>query len=177
MCRILEKPYKNDIEFMYFLWVLKRMLNHDSDFDFIFFLIGSGSNGKPKIIKMIESALEAYEIQLHSNFFSTEINTLEKPSPFLFELQKSKIAFLSEPNLKKLDNSIVKRYVSCETYRFRGLYEKKERSLQIKTKYLVASNFLPTPKITNDAALWRRIKVILLGKNFQKIQGKMKKRL
>jgi len=123
----------------------------------LFFMVGSGSNGKSVFLNTIANLIGEH------NTCSISLNNL-KNEYYLLNLFGKMVNISTETPKKNFDTDLVKAVVAGDWVTGRGLYEKPTRFKPFAKHYL-AMNELP-PINDNTDGLWRRIYVIDFPKTF-----------
>lgn len=130
----------------------------------IFFLLGTGANGKSKLMDIIEAVMG-------DNVGSVPISALVKsttvgsPTPELVPLLNKRIAFSSEiKGDDSLDDSTIKRLTGNKYLNVRKMRKEFVKSL-VEFKLFVDSNYMPYFKYY-DNAIERRVVIIPFNKTF-----------
>ncbi len=125
----------------------------------VFFLIGSGSNGKSVFINTISSLVGK------ENTSNVSFNLLSDET-YILELYQKMINISGEtPHAKTIDTDVIKAVTAGDWVTGRELY-KPPMKFRPFAKSFLAMNNLPTIKDTSHG-MWRRIWVVTFPKKFE----------
>jgi P4 family phage/plasmid primase-like protien len=147
----------------------KIALDGDSEDSSKFFLadmmVASNSNGKSKLISLIQQALGDYATSVDPNLFTKKTQNAEGASPEKARLKGKRAVFSSEcEDDDKFAMSIVKSMTGNDVMTARGLF-KESIQFHFTAKIFFAVNKLPYVKSTDDAS-WRRLRAVGFGSRF-----------
>lgn len=141
----------------------------DSDDAGKFFLadmtIASNSNGKSKLITLVQKALRDYATSVDPTLFTKKAKDAEGASPEKARLKGKRAVFSSESEEDdKLAMSVLKQFTGNDVITARPLYQSSFQFV-LCSKFIFALNHLPYVKATDDAS-WRRLRVIEFKSKF-----------
>lgn len=139
--------------------ILATFLDSSLPNDKLIIFLGSGSNGMSLVIRLLSLVFGRFSTSLSSNFFTFDEKTVGSANPVLKDLRNQKVAFLSEPNEKRMRSEIIKRLCGNDEITTRSLYSNTMIKFKLRTKFVIAMNSLPSFTRVDDA-LWRRLVII-----------------
>jgi len=122
-------------------------------------MLGTGANGKSKIIEIMQRILG------HDNYSNIELHQFSKPA-YVIELQNKLVNFCSEIDYKnKFSSGVFKRIVTGETLTGDAKF-KDPVKFEPYCKLIFASNDFP---LTNDTTkgYFRRLVILKFNRNFE----------
>jgi P4 family phage/plasmid primase-like protien len=126
--------------------------------DFNFYL-GSGSNGKSKLVELMAKVLGEYKGVVPITLISQKRNTIGSTSSEVYELIGKRYAVIQEPTEGDVINEgIMKEITGGDPIQCRALFQNSVTFIP-QFKLVVCANKLPIIKATDDGT-WRRVKVI-----------------
>lgn len=126
--------------------------------DFNFYL-GSGSNGKSKLVELMARVLGEYKGVVPITLISQKRNSIGSTSSEVYELIGKRYAVIQEPTEGDIINEgIMKEITGGDPIQCRALFQNSVTFIP-QFKLVVCANKLPIIKATDDGT-WRRIKVI-----------------
>jgi P4 family phage/plasmid primase-like protien len=144
-------------------YVLKKMsecLNGDiPNTNFLMFIGDSGANGKSQLLNLMKLTMGEFGEKVEVTLLTRKRNNANEANSEKIKLMHKRFAFLSEPeDGEKINIGLLKELTGSEEIVARGLYQEAV-SFVLEAKLFLACNELPEIK-GEDAALWRRIRVI-----------------
>jgi P4 family phage/plasmid primase-like protien len=144
-------------------YVLKKMsecLNGDiPNTNFLMFIGDSGANGKSQLLNLMKLTMGEFGEKVEVTLLTRKRNNANEANSEKIKLMYKRFAFLSEPeDGEKINIGLLKELTGSEEIVARGLYQEAV-SFVLEAKLFLACNELPEIK-GEDAALWRRIRVI-----------------
>lgn len=162
----LKNILKDSLDF--FILAITNHLIFEIDDHFIFFFIGTGSNGKSVLIYFLSRSFDfMYKNGDINRFYSNSTSNKSSADPELVDFQCKKIISYSEPNPdKKMDINALK-FLSGDSKNIeaRGLYNGEYKKLQLKFMIIFACNEFPKFD-RKDEASDRRIVSIKFSSKF-----------
>ncbi len=126
--------------------------------DFNFYL-GSGSNGKSKLVELMAKVLGEYKGVVPITLISQKRNSIGSTSSEIYELIGKRYAVIQEPSEGDVINEgIMKEITGGDPIQCRALFQNSVTFIP-QFKLVVCANKLPIIKAIDDGT-WRRIKVI-----------------
>ncbi|EQB61937.1 primase [Vairimorpha apis BRL 01] len=163
--QIMCKMFLNEEERIFVYKLMATFLDNSLPNDRLIVFLGSGSNGKSLLMRLLSLVFGRFSTSLASNFFTYEEKSIGWPNPVLRDLRYQKLAFLSEPTGKSLRSEVVKRLCGNDEMTTRSLYSNDIIRFKIRTKFVIAMNTLPS-FTTCDEALLRRLLIISFNTKF-----------
>ncbi|EQB60367.1 phage primase [Vairimorpha apis BRL 01] len=148
--QIMNLLFLNSEEREFMFRLMATFLDNTLPNDKLIILKGSGSNGKSLLLRLLSLVFGQFSTSLVSNFFTYDDNTVGGANPVLRDLKFQKIAFLSEPNGKRMRTEIVKRLCGNDEITARSLYSNDIVRFKLRTKFIIALNALPSFKSVDD---------------------------
>lgn len=122
----------------------------------IFFLEGTGSNGKSLLQKLLSKTLNDYMAIMNTSYIVSKRQGANECSPQLFKTINTRCLMFSEPNKNDvLNEGIIKELTGSDTLSVRTLH-KEPIKYETTFKIFVLTNYLPQIDGTDDA-IWRRV--------------------
>jgi len=157
--RFLKEIFLNDSEKIQFVQeAIGYCLHFDLPVPALFFLVGTGSNGKSVLLNTMVNLFG------EENICNISLNIL-KDQFYRIQLNSKMLNLTSEtPNSKKIETDLIKDVVDGDWVTGRNIFEKPVK-FKPYAKHFFAMNKLPD---LNDYShgMWRRIKVIEFPKTF-----------
>ena len=155
----LEKVFPNPDVREYTIRFLSSCLSGEVREEKFYFWVGSGGNGKSKLVDLIEMALGDYSRSMDVGYLTTKKGSSSSASPELESIKHARFVWMSEP--ERCDTIYVgklKLMSGGDKMTTRGLY--KETS-QFKPQFKIILMCNELPKLGgNDGGIWRRIEVV-----------------
>lgn len=132
----------------------------------MFILYGpEGANGKSTLIDMMAKVLGPFFVQAHKEvFLKIDGGRAGGASPYLAELRGRRMAVFSESEVgDKINESQIKTFTGGDRIKCRPLYKNEIEYMPHFKPFLLTNN---KPLCTTDAALWRRLVMILFNCRF-----------
>ncbi len=143
-------------------YVLKKFsecLNGDIPNTNFLMFVGDGANGKSQLLNLAKLTLGEFGEKVEVTLLTRKRNNANEANSEKIKLLNKRFAFLSEPeDGEKINIGLLKELTGSEEIVARGLYQESV-SFVMEAKLFLACNELPEIK-GEDAALWRRIRVI-----------------
>lgn len=125
----------------------------------LFFLNGGGSNGKSKLVKLIEETLGNYYAKIPLAIIIGKRNGGENASPMIASLKNKRCVVLSEPShTDKLNIGIIKELTGGESISCRKLFSDPFEYVP-QYKIFMLCNYLPEVGELDDGT-WRRLRSV-----------------
>lgn len=122
----------------------------------IFFLEGTGSNGKSLLQKLLSKTLNDYMGTMNTSYIVSKRQEANDCSPQLFKTINTRCLIFSEPNKNDiLNEGVIKELTGNDTLTVRTLH-KEPIKYETTFKIFVLTNYLPQIDGTDDA-IWRRV--------------------
>jgi len=143
----------------YVLKILGLCLTTDTSQQYFFIFTGSGSNGKSKIMSLLENCLGDYHGTASPELITTKREKANQANESLASLEKSRVLIISEAAKKDvIQANLLKVFTGEDTITTRHNYGSQ---MKFKPKFKVLFICNDIPKVTeNGPAVWRRIKII-----------------
>lgn len=131
-----------------------------------YFFIGVGSNGKSKLIKLMELVFGDYQTSLQSTVFTRKRPEAGAANPEIIAIKCRRFIYSAEPDYNEpLNTSRMKQMSGEDMIEARGLYKDQDK-FKVMGKMFMLCNRLPTIS-TMDNGTWRRIRVIPFESRFE----------
>ena len=149
----------------YFLKVLSSCLSGKQWFEKFFVLTGSGSNGKSKLIDLIQNALGNYYHQMNVSALCSRRGPSTGADPELAMLRGRRFVAFQEPSKDEPINvGKLKEWTGGDTIQCRELY-KGPIKFKSQAKWFLICNDIPDVP-SDDDGTWRRLTVINFPSKF-----------
>ncbi len=149
----------------YFLQVLSTCLSGKQYFEKFFVLTGSGSNGKSKLIDLIQSSLGNYYHQMNVSALCSRRGASNAADPELAMLRGRRFVAFQEPSKDEPINvGKLKEWSGGDTIQCRELY-KGPIKFKSQAKWFLICNDIPDIP-SDDDGTWRRLTVINFPSKF-----------
>lgn len=161
---------KKDKQLYYFIRrVLGYILFGRADQQVFFLILGTGSNGKGVLMRILKALLGEYAIAVAPNLLTSAYGgNANSPSPALAALLGARFVICTELNGKKLDAGFVKQYAGGDEITARHGYG-DIFTFKPEGKLVISANYEDLPEIAaNDEAMWRRLVPIPFNAVFKK---------
>tara|TARA_B110001452_G_scaffold25490_2_gene20056 strand:+ start:871 stop:3909 length:3039 start_codon:yes stop_codon:yes gene_type:complete len=149
----------------YFLQVLSSCLSGKQYFEKFFVLTGSGSNGKSKLIDLIQNSLGNYYHQMNVSALCSRRGASTGADPELAMLRGRRFVAFQEPSKDEPINvGKLKEWTGGDTIQCRELY-KGPIKFKSQAKWFLICNDIPDIP-SDDDGTWRRLTVINFPSKF-----------
>lgn len=149
----------------YFLHILSSCLSGKQWFEKFFVLTGSGSNGKSKLIDLIQNALGDYYHQMNVSALCSKRGASNAADPELAMLRGRRFVAFQEPSRDEPINvGKLKEWTGGDTIQCRELY-KGPIKFKSQAKWFLICNDIPEVP-SDDDGTWRRLTVINFPSKF-----------
>lgn len=130
-----------------------------------YFFTGVGSNGKSRLVKLMECTFGEYQTQVQATVFTRKRPESGAANPDLIVLKGKRFISSAEPDEKEsLNTSRMKQMSGEDLIEARPLYGDQER-FRVMGRIFMLCNHLP-PINSMDNGTWRRIRVIPFESQF-----------
>ena len=131
-----------------------------------YFFIGVGSNGKSKLVKLMELTFGDYQTPLQSTVFTRKRPESGAANPDLIVIKGRRFIYAQEPDDKEpLNTSRMKQMSGEDMIEARPMYGDQER-FKVMGRIFMMCNRLP-PINSMDNGTWRRIRVVPFESRFE----------
>ena len=131
-----------------------------------YFMIGVGSNGKSKLVKLMELTFGDYQTPIQSTVFTRKRPESGAANPDLIVAKCRRFIYSQEPDAKEpLNTSRMKQMCGEDMIEARALYGDQER-FKIMGRIFMMCNTLP-PINSMDNGTWRRVRVVKFENRFE----------
>jgi P4 family phage/plasmid primase-like protien len=131
-----------------------------------YFFIGVGSNGKSKLVKLMELTFGDYQTPLQSTIFTRKRPESGAANPDLIVIKGRRFIYSQEPDDKEpLNTSRMKQMSGEDMIEARAMYGDQER-FKVMGRIFMMCNRLP-PINSMDNGTWRRIRVVPFESRFE----------
>jgi P4 family phage/plasmid primase-like protien len=149
----------------YVLSVLARALNGHIREERFHVWTGSGSNGKSRCVELLDRAFGDYSCKFPVTLLTQKRAASNSASPELSRAKGRRFAVLQEPSEdERLNVGLMKELSGGDRVMARGLFQ-DPIEFKPQFKLLLLCNHLPNVP-AQDAACWRRIRVVHFGSKF-----------
>ena len=149
----------------YFLHILSSCLSGKQWFEKFFVLTGSGSNGKSKLIELIQNTLGDYAHQMNVSALCSKRGASNAADPELAMLRGRRFVTFQEPSKDEPINvGKLKEWTGGDTIQCRELY-KGPIKFKSQAKWFLICNDIPDVN-SDDDGTWRRLTVINFPSKF-----------
>lgn len=149
----------------YFLHILSSCLSGKQWFEKFFVLTGSGSNGKSKLIDLIQNSLGDYYHQMNVSALCSKRASSTTADPELAMLRGRRFVAFQEPSRDEPINvGKLKEWTGGDTIQCRELY-KGPIKFKSQAKWFLICNDIPDVP-SDDDGTWRRLTVINFPSKF-----------
>ena len=149
-------------------YVLKYMastLIGDINEQYMMFWLGSGRNGKSKLIELAQDSFGQYSTIFKMSFFSGKRIASSAASPDLMTLEGKRFASIQEPNGdEEINVGVLKEIIGGDKQTGRKLYG-EPTEFTPTAKFVIGTNILPKISAIDDGT-WRRIRVVTFNSKF-----------
>lgn len=150
----------------YVLQILASFLNGTIEHEHFHMWIGSGGNGKSKLIELFEYAFGRYCSKLSISALTQKRVSSSAPTPEIARLRGKRFVVLQEPNENEtLQVGIMKEMTGGDKIVARSL-NKEPIEFKPQFKMILTCNQLPKVP-SDDAGTWRRIRVVNFTSKFR----------
>jgi P4 family phage/plasmid primase-like protien len=155
----LKQVIPNDSVREYILYTLSTFLDGEIVHEHFHIWIGSGGNGKSKLIELFEYAMGKYCSKLSISALTQKRASSSAPTPEIVRLKGKRFVVLQEPNEnEKMQVGIMKEMTGGDKIVARGL-NKDPIEFKPQMHMVLACN--TAPKVPHDdGGTWRRIRLI-----------------
>ena len=130
-----------------------------------YFFTGVGSNGKSRLVKLMECTFGDYQTQIQATVFTRKRPESGAANPDLIVIKGKRFISSAEPDEKEsLNTSRMKQMSGEDLIEARPLYGEQER-FRVMGRIFMLCNHLP-PINSMDNGTWRRIRVIPFESQF-----------
>ena len=143
-------------------------LTSDTREQALFFLHGSGSNGKSKVVNILHALLGPYAKHLHSHtlMYSSGSSNNTKDSDIARMVGARLITAVESHQGKAWDEELVKQITGDDAYITARFLRHNTFEFRPTWKTWFSSNYYPDVKSIKDVSIWRRLKVIGFKRQF-----------
>jgi len=121
--------------------------------------IGSGANGKSKLIELMSKLLGDYKGTVPITLITQKRNDIGKTSSEIFQLIGTRYAVMQEPSIgDKINEGIMKEITGGDPIQCRALFKESVTFIP-QFKLVVATNCFPGMSATDDGT-WRRVRAV-----------------
>ena len=129
------------------------------------FWLGSGGNGKSKLIELLNSSFGEYSIKFPITLITGRRASSNAPTPEIVQSKGCRLAYLEEPNHgADLNEGLMKEYTGGDNLKGRGLH-KDPIEFKPQFKMMLLCNFLPKLR-GDDGGIWRRTEAVPFNSKF-----------
>ena len=157
---VIRKIYRNRDVYEYMFGIMASFLRGENPRQEIYFLNGSGANGKSLLTKWLEKTLGGYSIKGQVSLLTEKRSHSGAANPEIAKLRGTRFVHMEEPEDSgdaSINASLLKELTGDTSLTARGLY-KEPMEFPITFKITFACNTIP--KLPSDPAVWRRVRVI-----------------
>ena len=143
----------------YVMRVLASFLDGETVHEHFHFWVGSGGNGKSKLIELFESAFGSYCAKLSIAALTTKRAGSSAPTPEIARLVGKRFVVLQEPNEHEtLQVGIMKELTGGDKIVARSLHKE---AIEFKPQFKMILTCNQLPKLpADDGGTWRRVKLV-----------------
>ena len=160
--KMMKKVFPNKNIRRYFLFITARCLEGGNPMKKSFMCTGVGNNAKSKTFEFIAQVFGGYCVSVDTALFisgSRRKSNSAGPRPDLMKMKGRRIIMFQEVTKgEKLDVGVFKELSGGDTIAVRGMYQEEQED--IKPQMVIMSQFNDPPNISNDDAIWIRIRII-----------------
>jgi P4 family phage/plasmid primase-like protien len=155
----LKQVIPNDSVREYVLYTLATFLDGEIVHEHFHIWIGSGGNGKSKLIELFEHAMGKYCAKLAVSALTQKRASSSAPTPEIVRLKGKRFVVLQEPNEnEKIQVGIMKEMTGGDKIVARGL---NKEPIEFKPQMKMVLTCNQAPKVpADDGGTWRRIRLI-----------------
>jgi P4 family phage/plasmid primase-like protien len=129
--------------------------------------IGCGSNGKSKLVELMQSVMGEYSVELAINLICGLRASSSGPQPEIVNMCSKRFGIFQEPSPDaKFNLGILKEISGGNKVTARALYSNDIESFVPQVKLFLCSNHLPEVEDGQDKGTWRRIRGIEFKSEF-----------
>jgi P4 family phage/plasmid primase-like protien len=151
------------IEFL--LRVLSSPLDAKIRFQFFFFMVGKGSNGKSLLIKLMKKALGDYYASIPTAQVTRPNVNAQSSTPALMQLSGARAAFLTELEDRTLYTEFLKMLAGGDSFSGRNHYEGQQEIVSTARAFIAVND---PPKILDRTdGFWRKLVYIPFEAHFR----------
>tara|TARA_Y100000389_G_scaffold201336_1_gene243810 strand:+ start:5272 stop:7980 length:2709 start_codon:yes stop_codon:yes gene_type:complete len=150
----------------YVLQVLSSFLEGDVRHEHFHIWVGSGGNGKSKLIDLFEYAFGKYCAKLPVSALTGKRASASAPQPEIARLVGKRFVVLQEPNEnERIQVGIMKEYTGGDKITVRTL---NKEPIEFKPQFKMVLTCNKLPKVpADDGGTWRRIRVVEFKSEFK----------
>ena len=149
----------------YVMQVLANCLDGTIVFEHFHVWIGSGGNGKSKLIELFENAFGRYCAKLPIAALTGKRGSASTPQPEIARLRSKRFVVLQEPEGNaQIQVGIMKEYTGGDKITVRTLHKEPIEFFPQFTMFLTCNQLPKVP--SEDGGTWRRLKVVKFGSRF-----------
>ncbi len=142
-------------------WITGR-----TDEQLLFFLYGSGCNGKSTFMSVVQQLLGDYSRQINSNVLLFNRNASTGPNPSLTKLVDARLVVANElPEGSRMDENLVKAMTGDDVIVARAPYAKTEMEFRPRFSLVMVGNHKPVIRDTSPG-MWRRMMMLPFNASF-----------
>tara|TARA_Y100000389_G_scaffold197738_2_gene232889 strand:+ start:3215 stop:5863 length:2649 start_codon:yes stop_codon:yes gene_type:complete len=150
----------------YVLLTLASFLNGETSHEHFHVWVGSGGNGKSKLIELFENSFGTYCAKLSISALTQKRASSSAPTPDIVRLKGKRFVVLQEPNENDtLQVGAMKELTGGDKIVARGL-NKEPIEFKPQLHMVLTCNYLPKLP-ADDGGTWRRIKVVEFTSSFK----------
>jgi P4 family phage/plasmid primase-like protien len=163
--QFLNKIIPNHEVLDYLLRFLASCLKGGCQDQLFHFFTGEGSNGKSRLINLLEKTFGDYYTSLKTVALMGKDKDADNATPSFSKLPGKRCVGLSEANKgSNLNLALFKKITGCDSFQARKLY-KDEFEFKIQAKFIMLCNDLPEIN-SIDYSTWRRIRKVNFPSKF-----------
>lgn len=145
---------------LYLLQILSTCLFGINKEQKIYFLSGSGSNGKSRIVDLLKSSFGEYYLSANIALITQKRGAAAGANAALMDFIDKRISIFTEPNEgEQIQTGIIKELSGGDEQKSRGLYQRNQTSFTVHSKIFLQCNDIPPPNNFGDAEA-RRFRVV-----------------
>ena len=164
----LSQVIPNESVREYVLFTLSTFLDGEIAHEHFNIWVGSGGNGKSKLIEMFEHAMGKYCSKLPVSLLTQKRASSNAPTPEIVRLKGKRMVVLQEPeDREKLQVGLMKELSGGDKIIARGL---NKEPIEFKPQFKMVLTCNKLPKVpSDDGGTWRRIRVVKFTSEFKEI--------
>lgn len=149
----------------YFMTLMSSMLYGGNPDERFYIWMGSGANGKTKMVELMSKTLGEYYQSVSIALFTQKRNASSAASPDVAKLRGARMVTTNEPNKgERLNTGLMKEYSGGDLITARPLYGNPYSFKPLFKIHVLSNNNLGVPP--DDEGAWRRIRKILFLSKF-----------
>lgn len=162
----IEKILPNYDVREYVMRVLASFLDGETVYEHFHFWVGSGGNGKSKLIELFESAFGSYCAKLSISAMTQKRTGSSAPTPEIARLRGKRFVVLQEPGENEtLQVGIMKELTGGDKIVARSLHKE---AIEFKPQFKMILTCNQLPKLpADDGGTWRRVKLVEFKSSFK----------